>query len=94
MADVRTSGAAYEPTAVLVLPDGTVATGTEQIRAFYTQLLATKPTFAAGTPRQTLVKGDLALTSTRLATGPITVELAHRQPDGTWLWIMDNPAFA
>jgi ketosteroid isomerase-like protein len=84
----------YEPTAVLVLPDSSVASGTEQIRAFYAQLLASRPTFARGQPRQTLVNGDLALTSTCLAGGQVTVELARRQPDGTWLWVIDNPAFA
>jgi ketosteroid isomerase-like protein len=91
--DVEGVVALYEPTAVLVLPDGSVATGTAQIRAFYAQLLAGGPTFAPGRPRQTLVNGDLALTSTRLANGPVTVELARRQPDGSWLWVMDNPAF-
>ncbi|HJP80438.1 MAG TPA: nuclear transport factor 2 family protein [Pseudonocardiaceae bacterium] len=92
--DVEGVVALYEPTAALVLPDGSVANGTEQIRAFYARLLAGRPTFAQGQPRQTLVNGDLALTSTRLATGPVTVELARRQPDGTWLWVMDNPNFA
>ncbi len=92
--DVAGVVALYEPTAVLVLPDGGLGTGTEQIRAFYARLLASGPTFAPGQPRQTLANGDLALTSTQLATGPVTVELARRQPDGTWLWVMDNPAFA
>lgn len=92
--DVDGIVALYEPTAVLARSDGTFARGTEQIRAFYAPLLMSRPTFAPGQPRQTIVNGDLALTSTRLATGQITVELARRQPDGTWLWIMDSPSFA
>lgn len=75
--DVEGVVALYEPTAALVLPDGSVANGTEQIRAFYARLLAGRPTFAPGQPRPTLVNGDLA----------------RRQPDGTWLWVMDNPNF-
>ena len=34
--------------------------------------------------------GDLALTSTRFAGGA-TAEVARRQPDGTWLWVIDQP---
>ena len=32
-----------------------------------------------------------ALTSTRLPGGGATVEVARRQPDGTWLWVLDQP---
>ncbi len=38
-----------------------------------------------------LCHGDLALTSTRLAGGSATAEVARRQPDGSWLWIIDQP---
>jgi hypothetical protein len=24
--------------------------------------------------------------------GDATVEMAHRQPDGTWLWLIDQPS--
>jgi hypothetical protein len=34
--------------------------------------------------------GDLALTSTRFAGGA-TAEVARRQPDGSWLWVIDQP---
>jgi hypothetical protein len=36
--------------------------------------------------------GDLALTSTRLPAGGATVEVARRQPDGSWRWVIDQPA--
>jgi hypothetical protein len=35
---------------------------------------------------------DLALTSTRLPAGGATVEVARRQPDGSWRWVIDQPA--
>jgi ketosteroid isomerase-like protein len=89
--DVDGVVALYEPHAVLALPDGQVATGAEEIRHVYEQLLADKPTFAPGAQRPTLGCGDLALTSSRLASGVVTAEVARRQPDGTWLWVLDRP---
>jgi hypothetical protein len=61
------------------------------IRQVYQQLLADRPTFVAGDQQPALRFGDLALTSTRLAGGGATVEVARRQPDGTWLWVIDQP---
>jgi ketosteroid isomerase-like protein len=89
--DVDGVVALYEPHAVLALPNGQVATGAEEIRNVYEQLIADKPTFAAGAQRPTLRSGDLALTSSRLPTGVVTAEVARRQPDGTWLWVLDRP---
>jgi ketosteroid isomerase-like protein len=90
-ADVDGLVALYEPGAVLALPDGTTATGHEEIRAAYARIVADRPTFAPGTPRPSLICGDLALTSTRVPGGPVTAEVARRQLDGTWLWIIDQP---
>jgi len=53
--------------------------------------VAGKPTFAPGTQRPTLRCGELALTSSRLANGVVTAEVARRQPDGMWLWVLDKP---
>jgi len=83
--------ALYEPDALLMLPDRGVARGTDEIRSAFGALLADRPTFTPGDVRPALVCGDLALTSTRLPGGPITVEVARRQPDGTWLWVIDQP---
>jgi ketosteroid isomerase-like protein len=90
-ADVDGLVALYEPGAVLALPDGQVAAGSDEIRRAYGNLVAGRPTFEPGTPRPTLLSGDLALTSSRLTTGAVTVEVARRQPDGTWLWVIDQP---
>jgi ketosteroid isomerase-like protein len=88
--DVEGLVALYEPEAVLAFPRGRLTTGTEAIRKVYEELLATRPTFQ-GTPQPAIVNGDLALTSTRTPSGA-TVEIAHRQPDGSWRWLIDQPA--
>ena len=89
--DVEGLVALYEPDAVLALPDGQVARGSEEIRRAYARLVAGRPTFVPGRQLPTLRDGDLALTSSRLADGSVTVEVARRQADGTWLWVIDQP---
>jgi len=81
--------ALYEPDAMLAFPPGEVTVGREAIRRVYERFLAGKPTLR-GEQRPALRHGDLALTSTRIATGA-TAEVARRQPDGTWLWVIDQP---
>jgi len=88
--DVEGLVALYEPEARLALPCGDVATGTDAIRRAYEQLLVGRPTLAAGDQRPALVSGDLAVTSTRIPAGA-TAEIARRQSDGTWLWMVDQP---
>jgi ketosteroid isomerase-like protein len=83
--------ALYEPDAVLALPGGQVAIGSDQIRLAFERLLADRPTFQPGQPRPTLRSGDLALTSTRLPDGAVTIEVARQQSDKTWLWVIDEP---
>lgn len=88
--DVEGLVALYEPSAVLALPDGRTATGADEIRLFYQRLLADRPAFTPGPQRPALRNGDLALTSTRIPAGA-TTEVAHRQVDGSWRWILDQP---
>ncbi|MER5180322.1 nuclear transport factor 2 family protein [Streptomyces sp. NPDC002896] len=82
----------YEPDAVLAFPPGSETVGREAIRAVVEKLLADRPHFALEEPLPTVRYGDLALTSTRPAdnTGG-RVQVARRQPDGTWLRIIDRP---
>lgn len=90
--DVDGLVALYEADAVLVLPSGQLATGHDEIRKAYTDLLADRPAFISGGQRPPVRNGDLALTSTRLPDGGTTAEVARRQPDGTWLWAIDHPS--
>lgn len=80
----------YEESAMLERPDGTLAAGRSQIEQFYADLLATKPRFDAGVVLPALVQGDLALTTTQIGVSA-SVEIARRQPDGGWRWIVDRP---
>ncbi|MGW4842993.1 YybH family protein [Nocardia brasiliensis] len=88
--DVDGLVALYEPDAVLTFPAGNLAAGAAAIRAVYEKLLADKPAFTPGEQQSALINGDLALTSTRLTGGGVTVEVARRQSDGTWLWTIDR----
>lgn len=92
--DVEGLVALYEPDAVLSDGEGAVAVGTEAIRSFYAKLLANRPHFEPGIQRPTLQQRDLALTSSRLVSGVVTAEIARKQPDGTWLWAIDQPSIA
>jgi len=90
--DVDGLAALYEPDAVMALPGGQTATGTREIRTAYERFVADRPTVQPGVQQVTLRCGELALTSSRLANGVITVEVARRQPDGSWLWVLDQPS--
>ena len=89
--DVDGLTALYEPDAVLALPGGELAIGASEIHRAYERVVADRPRFQPGTRRPTLLSDDLALTSSRLANGTVTVEVARRQADGTWLWVLDQP---
>jgi ketosteroid isomerase-like protein len=89
--DVEGLVALYEPGAVLATPDGDAVRGEAEIRLFYTALIASAPRFAPGAQHPALRVGELALTSTRLPGGGATAEVARRQPDGTWRWVLDRP---
>ncbi|KAB2340899.1 nuclear transport factor 2 family protein [Actinomadura rudentiformis] len=82
----------YEDDAVLAFPPGNETVGRAAIRAVFEKMLAAKPQFAAEKPLPTIFHGDLALTSTRPADGTGgRVQVARRQPDGSWLRIIDRP---
>ena len=90
--DVDGLVALYEPDAVLAFPPGNLATGHAEIRKVYEQFVAAAPVLQPGRQHPELVAGDLVLTASTLTNGDVTVEIARRQPDGTWLWAVDQPA--
>ncbi len=92
--DVDGLVALYEPNGILVRRNGTTAVGSAQIRAYYAALLARQTTFTPGEQAPALRNGDIALTSSRLSNGDVTAEIARRQPDGSWRWIIDQPAIS
>jgi uncharacterized protein (TIGR02246 family) len=90
--DAAGVAALYEPDAVLAYPADRPLTGREAIQAIYQQMVDAGVKFAIETPLPTVRFEDLALTSTRSAdnTG-VRVQVLRRQPDGSWLRIIDRP---
>lgn len=88
--DVEGLVALYEPNAVVAYGDGDSAVGLVQIREFFVNFLANRPQLDPSNQAAALRSGDLALTSSRLSNGDITAEVARRQPDGNWLWVVDR----
>ena len=95
--------ALYDPEASLAPQPGVeVVTGTAAIREASSGILALKPQFALQV-RQVVQAGDLALLIspwTMAGTGPdgapvtlegTTADVVRRQPDGSWLFAIDNP---
>jgi uncharacterized protein (TIGR02246 family) len=82
----------YEPDAVLGYPPGQITVGRDAIRAVYEQLVAMNLHFEVEEPLPTLRSGDLALTATRPKdnTGG-RAQVVRRQPDGSWLRVLDRP---
>ena len=84
----------YEPDATVAFPPGKLTVGHDAITALYEQLLAAKPHFELETPLPTLTLGDIALTATPAHDeAGSRAQVARRQPDGTWLRILDRPDF-
>jgi uncharacterized protein (TIGR02246 family) len=92
--DAAGIAALYEEAAVMAYPPGQVTIGRDAIRALWEKVLANAPRFERETPLPTLISGDIALTSTppKDAAGA-RAQVARRQPDGTWLRLLDQPEF-
>lgn len=90
--DIEGMLALFEPDAVVDIGDGRLARGLEAMRIHYHEVVASGRKFEMGVQRPALVSGNLALTSTALSDGSITSEVARRQADGTWLWVLDKYA--
>jgi ketosteroid isomerase-like protein len=93
--DVIGMTALFEQDAVIEPGDGRLVRGKKAIHEFFAELQITgfgpeKRKFELGDQRPALICGDLALTSTRSRDGNVTSEVARRQADGTWLWVIDR----
>ena len=81
----------------MVLSNGSTVTGNEAIREQWAGLLAMKGRMTLRS-RYAIEAGDLAIlsnewtyTAGELAMGATTAEVARRQPDGSWLYVIDHP---
>ena len=100
--DIETLLALYAPDAILVPEPGKQVSGKEGIRAALEGFLSLKGTMTLET-RSVVAGDDIALTRGRwalrgtgadgqpLEMGSDSAEVWRRQPDGTWLTILDNP---
>ena len=100
--DIEALLALYAPDAIIVAQPGQPVSGKEGIRAALEGFLSLKGTMTLET-RSVVVGDDIALTRGRWALrgtgadgqpldmGSDSAEVWRRQPDGTWLTILDNP---
>ena len=94
----------YEPGAVLITSPGQSASGKDQIRAALEAFLAARPTMRVQTTAVVETADGLGLTCGKWSlkgTGPdgqalemagVSAEVLRRQPDGRWLYVIDNPS--
>ena len=84
----------YEEDAVMAYPPGRQTVGRDAIRALWAELLPKMGRFEPEPPLPTLVSGDIALTATPPKDGAgARAQVVRRQPDGTWLRLLDQPEF-
>ena len=101
--DIETLVRLYEPNAVLLPGAGGEARGHEAIRAAFITFLDDRPAMRLETALAMLANDGIALMSakwvlTALEPGAerferrgVSAEVLRRQPDGRWLYILDNP---
>jgi uncharacterized protein (TIGR02246 family) len=100
--DLEAALALYEPGATLIPLPGQVATGTEAIREALDATLTLEPKFdlelnkAFEASDIALLFSDWTLSTTDPAGNAVemegrTTDVARRQPDGSWLFVIDDP---
>jgi ketosteroid isomerase-like protein len=89
--------ALYAQNASMILLDGTTVTGLQAIREQWAGILAMNGRMTVRS-RYAIEAGDLAILSNEwtMTVGDetlcaVTAEVAQRQPDGGWLYLIDHP---
>ena len=94
--------ALYEPDARFVRRDGTVVQGVAELRVVITSLTASQADLQMHVAR-VVESGDIAViyndwvSTTKIDNGAVAqragraLEIVRRQPDGTWLFAIDDP---
>jgi hypothetical protein len=78
----------------MAYPLGDQTVGREAIEQRWEKVLAGQPYFPPETPLPTPIAGELALAATAPRDGAgARAQVARRQPDGTWLRVLDQPEF-
>jgi ketosteroid isomerase-like protein len=90
--DAKGLAALYEENAMMAYPPGSQTVGRDAIQALWEQALPRMPRFEPEDPLPALVSGDIALTATVAKDGTgARAQVARRQPDGSWLRLLDQP---
>jgi ketosteroid isomerase-like protein len=98
--DIEALLALYEPDGAVVEIDGTVSHGIDPIRDHVTRLIAIGGTMTS-TNLTSVVSGDIALvtaaweivgSSVAPSITGRSAEVLRRRPDGTWAYLIDQPA--
>jgi uncharacterized protein (TIGR02246 family) len=105
--DLEAAVALYEPNASFVLDSGEVVTGRAAIREVLKEWFALDDShfttkikaIQSGDGNLALLRGTWSATTKGPDGKPVTVsgnnvEVVRRQPDGTWLFVIDNPHWA
>ena len=87
--DVEAIVALYAADAVVSLPAGREAAGTEAVRQAFAAALARGLDLRVESVGRPIVTGSLACTTTVDVAGRVHTQVARREPDGTWRWIRD-----
>ena len=94
--DIESLLSIYDPEAVFLNQSGEVKKGRQGLRQELAPLAAAKVVFGFNV-KQVIQSGDIALMHTQWHVSsprPMSVypiEVARRQPDGTWCWLIGDP---
>jgi len=94
--DVDSVLSVYDPEAVFLNQSGEVKKGEEELRHELADFAARKAVFNFDI-KQVIQSGDIALMHTKWKISSpqqmsvYAIEVARRQPDGTWRWLIGDP---